>query len=377
MNFLFNTLDSSVIHLKKYTNMANQLNHQDFGTNSAKHLQNVANRFCQLKNLNELAVLLKTNPEKLHVILENPIYKTLKIPKTDGKERLIEDATGDLKKFQKELNIYFQATYYTIKTKAAFGYVTNAKHDNDVRTYVTGALRHQRQPYLLNVDLEDFFHHITYEMVLRLFQHFPFHFPTDLAEALTKLVCYNGRLPMGTHTSPGLSNFALRQLDLDLQNIAHRFYWNYTRYADDMSFSSKEPITEAQLKVVRSIIGKKGFTINDAKTQWFLPDDVKMVTGIIVLDDGLDLPKAFLNNLQEELNQLKDIIAIQNQAGSVRTMWVDKFKKVIQGKLNYLMVVKGRTDLDYIQLMNEYKAAIRPPAEEFGALSWKFFPYSH
>ncbi|NJN78076.1 MAG: hypothetical protein HC803_06850 [Saprospiraceae bacterium] len=214
-------------------------------------------------------------------------------------------------------------------------------------------------------------------MILRMFQYFPFHFPTELAEALTKLVCYNGRLPMGTHTSPGLSNFALRQLDLDLQSMAHRFYWNYTRYADDMSFSSKEPITEAHLKMLRSIIGKKGFEINDKKTHWFSPDEVKIVTGILVYDDGLDVPKAFIDNLQAEVNQLKDIVDIQNQAGSVRTMWVDKFKKGIQGKLNYLMVVKGRSDLDYIQLTNEYKAAIRPPVEEFGALSWKFFPYSH
>ncbi|MFK7947311.1 MAG: reverse transcriptase family protein [Saprospiraceae bacterium] len=345
--------------------------------NTAKHLQNVATRFCNLKSVEELPILLKIKPEKLQAVLEKPTYKTLKIPKAEGKERLIEDATGDLKRIQKTLNMYLQSTYYTIKTKAAFGYVTNARYDNDVRTYVTGALRHQKQLYLLNIDLQDFFHHITDEMILRLFQYFPFHFPTELAEALTKLVCYNGRLPMGTHTSPSLSNFALRQLDLDLQSVAHRFYWQYTRYADDMSFSSKEVITEAQLKVVRSVIRKKGFEINDNKTQWFTPDDVKIVTGILVLDDGLDLPKAFLNNLQEEVNKLKDIIDIQNQAGSVRTMWVDKFKRTIRGKLNYLMIVKGRGDLDYIQLTNEYKAAIRPPAEEFGALSWKFFPYSH
>lgn len=344
--------------------------------NTAKHLQNVATRFCNLKTVGELAVLLKITVEKLTGIIENPTYKTLKIPKAEGKERLIEDATGDLKKIQKTLNMYLQSTYYTIKTKAAFGYVTNARHDKDVRTYVTGALRHQKQPYLLNVDLQDFFHHITDEMIMRVFQSFPFHFPTILAKALTKIVCYNGRLPMGTHTSPGLSNFALRQLDLDLLSVAHRFYWQYTRYADDMSFSSNEPITEAQLKVVRSVIRKKGFELNERKTQWFSPDDVKIVTGILVLDDGLDLPKAFLNNLQEEINKLQDIVDIQNQAGSVRTMWVDKFKRGIRGKLNYLMVVKGKSDLDYIQLTNEYKAAIRPPAEEFGALSWKFFPYS-
>ncbi|NJN78077.1 MAG: hypothetical protein HC803_06855 [Saprospiraceae bacterium] len=130
--------------------MANQLN-------TAKHLQNVANRFCQLKNTSELAIILKVSPEKLQTILEKPTYKTLKIPKADGKERLIEDATGDLKKAQKTLNMYIQATYYTIKTKAAFGYVTNARHDKDVRTYVTAALKHQQNDYLLNIDLQEFF----------------------------------------------------------------------------------------------------------------------------------------------------------------------------------------------------------------------------
>jgi RNA-directed DNA polymerase len=299
----------------------------------------------------------------------------LLVTKKDGSERSIEDATGKLKTIQKILNTYLQATFYTVKTKAAYGYVANARDNKDIRTYITGALKHQGNPYLLNIDLKDFFHFVTEKQVKHIFQHYPFLFPEVAVTMLTKLICYNGRLPMGTHTSPAMSNFALRQMDLDLLNIANRFYWQLTRYADDISFSSKEPITAAHFKMIQSIIRKRKFEINEEKTKWFEPDDEKVVTGIIVNIDSLDLPTAFIDGLRQDVKRLQEIIEIQNKAGSIRTVWVDKFKQVIRGKINYLMNVKGRDDEIYKEVVNDFKAATRPPADEFGVMSWRFFPY--
>ena len=172
-----------------------------------------------------------------------------------------------------------------------------------------------------------------------------------------------------------MSNFALRQMDLDLLNIANRFYWQLTRYADDISFSSREPITTAHFKMIQSVTRKRKFEINEEKTKWFEPDDEKVVTGIIVNIDSLDLPTAFIDGLRQDVKRLQEIIEIQNKAGSIRTVWVDKFKQVIRGKINYLMNVKGRDDEIYKEVVNDFKAATRPPADEFGVMSWRFFPY--
>ncbi len=344
-------------------------------SHAKKHLINVSIAFCQLKNKADLARVLGTTVETLQQVAAQPTYKPFKVPKRDGTERTIEDATGELKKLQKSLNNYLQAVYYHHRTKAAYGFVTNAKSDRIPRNYITNAQQHYGNPYLLNIDLKDFFHHIKSEQVERLFQHHPFHFDKKLAQFLTKLVCYNGRLPMGTHTSPALSNFAARQLDFDLLTLAERFEWTYTRYADDMSFSSDTAITNTHYKILNTTIQKRGFLINPKKVKWFEPDDVKIVTGIVVKADSLDLAEGYIEDVQTDIDKITQILEVQNLAGSVRTGWVDKYKKLIQGKLIYIGNVLGKADKRFITLQTNFKKAQQPPIEDFGTLSWRFFDY--
>ncbi len=346
-------------------------------SHAKKHLINLSISFCQLKNKGDLARILGVTPELLEQVATKPDYKNFKIPKRDGTERTIEDAQGTLKGLQKKLNTYLQAVYYHHRTKAAYGFVTNAKSDRVPRNYISNAQQHYGKPYLLNIDLKDFFHHVTTEQVERLFQHHPFHFDEKLAQLIVKLVCYNGRLPMGTHTSPAISNFAARQLDLDLLTLAERFEWKYTRYADDMSFSSETAITNAHYKILNTTIQKRGFLINPKKVKWYEPDDVKIVTGIVVKADSLDLTEGYIEDVQADIDKLAQILEVQNLAGSVRTGWVDKYKKLIQGKLIYIQSVLGKDEKRFINLQTNFKQAQQPPIEDFGTLSWRFFDYNN
>lgn len=90
----------------------------------------------------------------------------------------------------------------------------------------------------------------------------------------------------------------------------------------------------------------------------------------------MDLAPEFLTLLEKEIAQLKNTIEVQNVQGELSTYWVEQFKLQIRGKLNFVGFVIGRRNNRYIQLKDRYYEAINPPEDEFGAVSWRSFPYN-
>ena len=191
-----------------------------------RHLQN-KKKFCNLRSVSELCLLLKTDKRKLELLANQPPYKTFTVPKKDGGERLIEAPGGPLKKVQGVLNRYLQSAYYLEKSAAAHGFVVGVRNDDDRRNVLTNAQKHLGKTYLLNIDLRDFFHSVTRDQVLDILLKPPFKFKRQLPDLLADLLAYNGRLPMGAPTSPVLSNFACRELD-------RRLYCDVERHAVDL-----------------------------------------------------------------------------------------------------------------------------------------------
>ena len=129
---------------------------------------------------------------------------------------------------QSVLNDYLQAVYWLQKTSSAYGFVIRPTDARDEpRNIVTNAEQHLRKAWLLNADLEDFFHYVTADEVLRVFTEKPFEFPTDLANLLTRLTTLNGRLPMGAPTSPVLSNLAFQRV---LFGRRMAIVWHFTAW---------------------------------------------------------------------------------------------------------------------------------------------------
>jgi RNA-directed DNA polymerase len=78
------------------------------------------------------------------------------------------------------------------------------------------------------------------------------------------------KFPQGAPTSPGLANALCRNLDGRLRGMAAKLGDSYTRYADDLSFSSGPKHTGAVGKLLwrgQRIIADEGFLINDKKTR--------------------------------------------------------------------------------------------------------------
>ena len=142
-----------------------------------------------------------------------------------------------------------------------------------------------------------------------------------------------------------------------------------------MTFSSNEPIAAQRYNDLQAIIKKEGFKVNEQKLKFYGPKDEKIITGLVVTDTVTLDPK-YIPSLQKEIQRLKQVVHSQNEQGHLSTKWVEQFKRQLRGRINFATFVLPRGDKKAQSLKDAFYAAIEPPEENFGAVSWRGFPYN-
>ena len=246
------------------------------------------------------------------------------------------------------------------------------------RSVVTNASIHKGQNYVFNIDLKDFFPSIHQARVWKRLQVPPFSFKQPIASLIAGLCAmkevredekskkYNVYvLPQGAPTSPIITNMICDRLDFLLGAVAKRFGLNYSRYADDITFSSMHNVyqegSEFRKELVR-VIKDQGFTINEAKTRLQKKGARQEVTGIIVSNK--------LNVTQKYVRDIRNILYMWDRYGYnvAYSKFFPKYKEekghvkkgnpdlmnVIEGKLLYLKMVKGEEDSVYKRLYAKF-----------------------
>ena len=283
--------------------------------------------------INDLSWYLGTPSEQLITLQPESYYITFTIPKPGTPERrTIEAPTGILKHILEKLSDGLQWIYSDHRTYSAHGYIRSVKNDPDKRSIFTNARRHLGKKYMLNIDLESFFHQIDERKVKLIFSHGQFFsFNTETEDFLTKMVCYHGRISMGSPASPPLSNFATIDLDKELELWTRHQRIIYTRFVDDLSFSSDRPISEKHFEIITDFLNSHQFSPNPNKIKWYGPTDIKEVTGLIV-GSAISLPKDYLVNLEKEIKKLKELKSYIMQYPDYSVMeWIQKLEQVIGG----------------------------------------------
>ncbi len=247
------------------------------------------------------------------------------------------------------------------------------------RSVVTNAAMHKGANYVFNIDLKDFFPSIEQPRVWKRLQLQPFNFPVPVASAIAGLCSMKETrempdgtkkdfyvLPQGAPTSPIITNMICDKLDHRLGGLARRFGLNYTRYADDITFSSMHNVfqenSDFRKELVR-IISDQRFVINDKKTRLQKRGSRQEVTGIIISDR--------LNVSQKYVRDIRNILYMWEKYGySVAyAKFFPKYKEekghvkkgnpdlvnVIDGKLMYLKMVKGEEDSVYKRLYTKFQ----------------------
>jgi retron-type reverse transcriptase len=146
-------------------------------------------------------------------------------------------------------------------------------------------------------------------------------------------------LPQGACTSPALSNFVARRLDSRLAGIAAKLGWNYSRYADDLTFSADGETTSRigyLLARVRHIAQDEGFAVNEKKTRVLRQSDAQNVTGIIV-NQRMGVPRDLVRRLRAILHRARtEGLAAQNRQN------LPHFEMWLRGMIAYIHMVNPK-----------------------------------
>ncbi|WP_163351797.1 reverse transcriptase domain-containing protein [Desulfovibrio sp. JC010] len=318
----------------------------------------------RITSLHQFATYLGFTPKDFGYILyglhggPNGQYTDFTIKKRNGTDRNISAPTTALKAIQRSLAIRLSGVYEP--KKAAYGYIKKSDNNQD-KTVFGNALVHSKKRYVFNVDLKDFFPSIHFGRVMGLFRSNPYKLDRSIAILIAKIACYNDFLPQGSPCSPIISNMICSHMDRDLSDLAKNYRCYYTRYVDDITFSTNVKDFPEDIAFfdgiwnpgegLVEIIDDHGFKINGEKTSLRTQSDRQIVTGLTV-NDFPNVRKRSINQVRAMLHDWK-----VNGLELAYTKYIEKydtrnnqheeedktvFGKIIKGKLEWIGSVKDK-----------------------------------
>lgn len=308
-------------------------------------------KFSTMLKRADVADLLDISDDQLCFVLYllEPKYTEFLVKKRLGGTRKISAPNIQLKFIQKRLKTVLQEIYEV--KPSVYGFVKG-------RGILGNAKVHRRKAHVLNLDLNDFFPSIHMGRVSGLFSSQPYNLPDNVAKVLAQICCTYEGLPQGAPTSPIISNMICRKLDAQLQRLAARHKCFYTRYADDITFSTsltKFPLAlasyiDGQLTLgdeLNSIIQSNGFQVNPKKLRLRSYSQRQEVTGLVV--------NRFPNVNRNFIRQVRAIIHHwqKDRENGLTEQSDAKYRAIIHGKLAYIAMVKGRRDNVYRGLVGQ------------------------
>ena len=357
-----------------------------------KDLTRIKQKIDSQISLSEESLSIKNNVITEKESVRKSCYNSYSIKKKSGGERIIHAPVKGLKEFQKALNLILQCVHEP--HLSATGFVNG-------KSIVDNAKVHVGQFYVYNLDLKDFFPSIDKSRVWGRLLIAPFSLNTTserkkIANMIAGLSCTPMEverfiekewiktvisvLPQGAPTSPTLTNAICEKMDTRLTGVAKRFGLNYTRYADDITFSSKHNIYEIETNrfekifianssfdmEVRRIIADQNFHVKESKVRLQKEGYRQEVTGLVV-NDKINVTRRYIKQLRQWLFYWeifgyeraytyflqKYILEKANTSKGKPNM-----SMVLDGKLLYLKMVKGENDSTYLKLKERFDKLI-------------------
>lgn len=310
----------------------------------------------------------------LYGVPEARRYRSFEIPKRTGGSRRI-DAPGDvIRKAQDTLLPFLTARHRP--HPASHGFIAG-------RSILSNAEPHRDQKLVLNIDLADFFPSINFGRVRGLFMAAPFNMAPPAATVCAQICTHRNGLPQGAPTSPILSNYIASQLDRRLSRIARENGLRYSRFADDITFSTSRaqfPTSVARVldgpaatgrslsqvsvgEAVETAITSCGFAVNEKKVRLQTRAVRQSVTGLTVNE--------FPNVERTRVRRLRAMIHAWRKHGLeaagrehfYRYAALTKplppetaaraYRNSLYGELAYLKMVRGADDKVFLKLCEQ------------------------
>lgn len=289
---------------------------------------------------------------------EDKKYISFVISKKSGGKRKISAPINSLKSLQKKTAGILQECISEIEVDTKR--INRASHGFRLdKSILTNASAHRNKRYVFNIDLEDFFSSITFPRIRGyLISDKNFGFNPLVATTIAQIACMDSKLPQGSPCSPIISNLIAGILDVHLARLASANGCIYTRYADDITFSTNKidfPAAVARHSAEQShdwtvgkqlagLIKKSGFSINASKTRMQYRTSRQQVTGLVV-NKKISAPQEYRHQVRAYVNSLirRGFYLVENgkkkEEGSIQKL---------HGMLGFIHAVESvyRTDLE-------------------------------
>lgn len=285
--------------------------------------------FNTIGSRNELADFLDIPRSKLthvlYVVKVDNYYATFEIPKKSGGFRTIKAPAGDLKEIQRRLAealANHQHQYQEVQ-----GIQSRISHAFEKeKNIITNAQIHRNKRFVVNFDLEDFFDSFHFGRVCGYFEkNRNFQLPKEVATVIAQLTCYQGALPQGAPSSPVITNLICEILDIRLLGLAKKYRLDYTRYADDLTFSTNDKVILSKwddfYNEFLDVLSRSGFRINEKKTRVQYSNSRQTVTGLVV-NKKLSVDHRYYKQVRAMAHALysKGSYHINSQEGNLRQL---------------------------------------------------------
>ncbi|EHZ2540204.1 retron St85 family RNA-directed DNA polymerase [Vibrio parahaemolyticus] len=296
----------------------------------------------------KLSVLSHISPEVFpvefsHYLAKKPSghYKVYKIPKRTFGFRVIAQPTPELKRIQRAIVEQMKPCVQIHSSAKAYVNGINIKENASV---------HVKSSYLLKLDLENFFNSLTPSMLLKALNYQDIVLVNNDIEPLIELLFWNRTkkkspnlvLSVGAPSSPFLSNFIMYEFDKIVTNYCTKLNINYSRYADDLTFSTSEKnllfVIPKYIENTLRVLFDDRIKLNRSKTFFSSKAHNRHVTGITISNNnklslGRDrkryiralLHKFSIRTLddKDDIEHLKGLIGF---AKTVEPIFLDKMK---------------------------------------------------
>ncbi|EPB6905509.1 TPA: retron Ec67 family RNA-directed DNA polymerase/endonuclease [Pseudomonas aeruginosa] len=310
------------------------------------------------QTLHDLAHILNYEPKFLSYILyKKPVkYSHFTIPKSSGAPRDIAEPCEELKALQRKVKELLEVCLKTINNqKPQYGSLSHGfKKDHSI---ITNAYPHRKKRFVFNVDISDFFGSIHVGRVRGFFiTNRDFRLSPKVATILAQIICHEDALPQGAPTSPITSDLIGHLIDIRLVEIAERYKCVYSRYADDITFSSNEKNFPSAIafpvegttdwipgRALLKAIHKCGFGLNHNKTRMLYRESQQTVTGLVV-NQKVNPPATYRRQIRAALHKLflDGQYFLQEKprhsSSSKVDLGIDSLEK-IEGMLSYVYMV--------------------------------------
>lgn len=280
-----------------------------------------------LTDLSDLARKLSVTETDLQAIAQTlpHYYRRKDKMKPDGRHRTFYIPHGNLKKIQGAIAKKLLAPLPLHRAIHSY---------RKGKSTLTNARVHLGRPFMVKLDIEDYFPSISRDHVFKLLGRLEFSGP--IARMLAVLTTFKNQLPQGAPTSQAIANLVFDEIiKKRIAPLCETHNLEVTVYGDDLTISgSKRLIGLKQL--VERIIEDAGFKISTkpSKNQLLLEHDPKVVTGYVLKEDNLDVPKSRYREARAIIHN-----CLRNGGASQFDCDVKTAKLRLRGKIEYIRKV--------------------------------------